>query len=442
MWYAASKRLFDIVCAGVGLLVLLPVGLLIALLIKLSDGGPIFYRQTRIGQFAKPFHIWKFRSMVVNADKIGMPLTKDEDARITWIGRFLRKTKLDELPQLWNVLVGEMSFVGPRPEVPRYVERYTPEQREILKYKPGITDMATLLFRNEEALLRGTADLEGFYLQYCLPKKIELNRQHAERASLLQDIWIILQTLCPYWLGVLVIYSVALVVSLWLSYQLRSDFAMTPQHYEEFKRCLPWMVLPQLILLFWRGQIRGLISYFSIPEMRRTALALGVALLLQVGLCYLSQGHLAPGRSVFLIDFILSFFALCGVRMVFRLLREHSFNAKPGRQARVWRVAIIGTGELATNLALDFGRSAKATRRVVAFFDDNPHTWHKRPYDIPVVGMPECLLNPEWLDKIDEVVVALPEEDPARLQTIGGMLKSLPLKVTFASDWPVLSTDH
>ncbi len=116
MWHASSKRLFDIVCASVGLLVLSPAGLVIGLLVKLSDGGPIFYGQTRIGQFGKPFRIRKFRSMVLNADKMGVPVTKEEDPRITWIGRFLRKSKLDELPQLWNVLVGQMSFVGPRPE--------------------------------------------------------------------------------------------------------------------------------------------------------------------------------------------------------------------------------------------------------------------------------------------------------------------------------------
>ncbi len=311
-----------------------------------------------------------------------------------------------------------------------------------MKYKPGITDVASVLFRNEEALLSGTADVEEFYRRYCLPKKIELNRQYVERASLLQDFWVIVQTLCPYWLGVLVIYGVALVTSLWLSYQLRSDFRMTAADGEEFTRCLPWMVLPQLVLLFWRGQIRGLISYFSIPELQRTAVALGAALVLQVGLCFLTQGQLAPGRNIFLIDFILSFFALAGVRMGFRLLREHSFKPKAGAPARVWRVAIIGTGELATNLALGFRRGANATRRVVAFFDDNPHTWNKRPHDIPVVGMPECLLNPEWLDKIDEVIVALPDEEPARLQAISEMLKPLPFKVTFASDWPVLTVDH
>ena len=217
---------------------------------------------------------------------------------------------------------------------------------------------------------------------------------------------------------------------------------MTPRQYEEFKRGLPWMVLPQLALLFWRGQIRGLISYFSIPEMQRAAFALGVALFFQVGLCLLLLGHQAPGRNIFLIDFILSFFALCGVRMAFRLLREHSFKSKSVPSSRVWRVAIVGTGELATNLALDFGRHGNAARKVVAFFDDNPHSWHRRPHDIPVMGMPECLLNREWLDKLDEVVVALPEETPARLQAIGEMLKSLPLKVTFASDWPAPPKDH
>ena len=432
------KRAFDILCSGVGLLALWPAGLVIGLLIKLTGGGPIFYGQTRIGQFGKPFRIWKFRSMVVNADKMGVPLTKDEDPRITWIGRFLRKTKLDELPQLWNVLAGDMSFVGPRPEMPRYVERYTPEQREILKFKPGITDMATMLFRNEEALLRGTGDVEGFYLRYCLPKKIELNLQYAQHASVLRDIWIIVQTLCPYWLGVLIIYAIALAASFWLAYELRSDFGATRQDYEEFRRCLPWIMFPQLILLFWRGQLRGLISYFSLPEIRRTATALGIAFLLQFGLCNFSQGRLAPTRSLLLMDFFLSFFALCGVRLAFRFLREYSSKSKPANRDAVWRVAIIGTGELATNLALDFASSKTAHRRVVAFFDDNPRTWHKRPYDIPVIGMPECLLNAEWQLKIDEVIVALPEEDPERLREIREMLKSLPVKATFASGWPVL----
>jgi lipopolysaccharide/colanic/teichoic acid biosynthesis glycosyltransferase len=436
--YQIAKRLFDIVVAVIGLTVLLPVAFLIALLIKLEDGGQVFYLQKRIGKGGKPFLIRKFRSMIVNADKLGALVTKQGDSRTTRIGRVLRKFKLDETPQLWNVLVGDMSFVGPRPEVQRYVDLYTPEQREILKLKPGITDMATMLFRDEESLLAGCEDVEAFYLRHCVPKKIELNMQYARRASVLQDIWIIVQTLCPYWLGVFIIYAIALVAGLWLSYELRSDFQATGQDYEEFKRCLPWMVFPQLIFLFWRGQMRGLLSYFSIPEMRRTVTALGLSLALQFGLCRLVMGNQIPTRSLFIMDFMLSFFVLCGVRMAVRLLREGSSKIATEFPARTRRIAIIGTGELATNLALDLGRAAKTGTRVVAFFDDNPRAWHKRPHDIPVAGMPECLLSPHWQSQIDEVIVAIPEKDSARLQEIGAMLKGSPMKVTFASGWPVL----
>jgi lipopolysaccharide/colanic/teichoic acid biosynthesis glycosyltransferase len=434
------KRAFDVLLAGLGLLVLWPVWLLIGLLIKLSDGGPVLYGQRRIGQFGKPFHIWKFRSMVINADKLGVPLTSEEDPRITRLGRFLRKTKVDELPQLWNVLKGDMSLVGPRPEVPRYVDLYTPEQRDILKYKPGITDLASLLFRNEEQLLRGAEDLEGFYVRYCLPKKIELNLHYAERATLLQDLWIIIQTLFPYWFGVLLVYFLSLSFSFWLSYQLKSDFQTTPQDGEEFWRFLPLIVLPQLVLLVWRGQMRGLLSYFSVPEMRKTIMALAAALVLQVGLGYAFHGRLVPSRSILLMDFILSFFMLCGVRMAFRLLREQFLRVRPAQRMPARRVALIGTGELATNLLLDFARSENPARRVVAFFDDDPHTWNKRPHNIPVAGMPECLLNKEWLGQVDEVIVTLPEEESARIREIGEMLKGLPLKVTIASGWPVLRT--
>ena len=438
MWYGTSKRLFDILCAAIGILVLLPVGLLIGLLVKLSDGGPVFYTQTRIGQFGRLFRMRKFRSMVVNADQVGPPVTQGQDRRITRLGRFLRKTKLDELPQLWNVLVGEMSFVGPRPEVPRYVERYSPEQREILRQKPGITDMATMLFRNEEALLRGTADVEQFYVRYCLPKKIELNRQYAERASLVQDIWIIVQTLCPYWLGLLTLYGGVLSGSLWLAYELRFDFQLSSREHEELARALPWIVAPQMALLLWRGQFRGLMSYFSMPELKQTGGALGLAFLVHLGLRYMLPAGFLPGQSIILLDFILSLVGLCGVRLTLRLLRERHLRSKPKAETPPWRVAIIGAGEAGTRLALELGRDEGAARRVVAFFDDDPHTWHKRPHDIPIVGMPECLLNSEWLRQIDEVIVALPEEDSARLREISAMLRTLPLRASLASAWPEL----
>jgi lipopolysaccharide/colanic/teichoic acid biosynthesis glycosyltransferase len=189
------KRLFDIICAGGGLVIVSPALLLIAILVKLSDHGPILFKQQRVGGGGRLFWILKFRTMVANAERLGLSVTKAGDPRITRLGRFLRKSKLDELPQLWNVWRGDMSFVGPRPEVPGYVAKYSKQQKRVLRLKPGITDLATLEFRNEEELLQTAPDPERFYLDYCIPRKIELNLAYAENASLWKDIRIILQTL-------------------------------------------------------------------------------------------------------------------------------------------------------------------------------------------------------------------------------------------------------
>ncbi|MGO8931823.1 MAG: sugar transferase [Limisphaerales bacterium] len=436
------KRLFDIVCSALGLVLLAPVGLLIALAIRLADGGPVFYGQIRVGQFGKPFRIWKFRSMVLDADKLGLPLTPEADGRITPLGGFLRRFKLDELPQLWNVLVGEMSFVGPRPEVPRYVEQYGPEQRDILRYKPGITDIASMLFRNEQALLQGCSNVEDFYLRYCLPKKIELNREYACRASLAQDLWIIVQTLCPYWLGVLAAYTGALVFSLWAAYFLRFDFRVMGPVGREFLGFVPWVVFPQLILLVWRGQLRGLISYVGPAELRQTGLALTLALLLHLGLLWLSGGRLAPRLSILLLDFMLSCAALGGVRLGARLLRERFSERSTATQprGRKRRIAIIGAGELGTRLARDYLADEHSVGCVVGFFDDDPRAWNRNPYGIPVVGMPECLLNKEWTDQVDEVIIALPPEALARARELAVMLEEAPVKVSFTSPQPTLAT--
>jgi len=194
---AVFKRIYDLAFSSVGLVVLSPLFLFIAVAVKCSDGGPIIFRQRRIGQAGRPFHILKFRTMLVNAERAGLSVTRRGDSRVTSLGRILRKTKLDELPQLWNVLCGEMSLVGPRPEVPQYVEHYTPWQRRVLDLKPGITDLATLEFRNEEELLSSAPDVEQFYLRYCVPRKIELNLQYAREANLWRDSQIIFKTLLP-----------------------------------------------------------------------------------------------------------------------------------------------------------------------------------------------------------------------------------------------------
>lgn len=190
-----AKRAMDIVLSACALAVLWPLLLLIALAIWIDDPGPVFYRQVRVGRNGKTFRIFKFRSMVMDADKKGLAITVGRDSRITRVGAVLRKTKLDELAQLLNVLFGQMSFVGPRPEVPKYVELYTPYQRQVLLVRPGITDYASIAYRNENDLLAGAPNPEAMYIKQIMPDKIELNMKYLREISPLADIRLILKTI-------------------------------------------------------------------------------------------------------------------------------------------------------------------------------------------------------------------------------------------------------
>jgi lipopolysaccharide/colanic/teichoic acid biosynthesis glycosyltransferase len=188
------KRLFDILVSALALILASPILLLAALAVKLSSPGPIFFRQKRVGRNFQPFWIYKFRTMIVDAPQRGPQITAGEDPRITRVGRLLRKTKLDELPQLWNVLRGDMSFVGPRPEVPRYVEMFADDYMEILTVRPGITDPASLKFRHESDILGRAADPEAEYVQRILPEKIALAKQYIARSSLGYDVRLLCET--------------------------------------------------------------------------------------------------------------------------------------------------------------------------------------------------------------------------------------------------------
>ena len=188
------KRIFDITLSLFGLIILLPFMLIIAILIKFDSKGTVFFKQIRITKGGKEFKIFKYRNMKVGSDKYSQ-ITVGKDERITKIGSFLRKYKLDEIPQLINVLIGDMSLVGPRPEVPKYVALYTDEQKEILKVRAGITDYASIEFSNENDLLALEKDSEKAYIEKIMPKKIELNKKYLSEISMLTDIRIILLTI-------------------------------------------------------------------------------------------------------------------------------------------------------------------------------------------------------------------------------------------------------
>jgi lipopolysaccharide/colanic/teichoic acid biosynthesis glycosyltransferase len=187
------QRVFDIACAGAGLLLLWPFLAMLALLVVLRDGRPILFSQIRVGRYGEPFRIWKFRTM--RADSRGSSITAAGDARVTSIGSALRKYKLDELPQLLNVLRGEMSLVGPRPEVPEYVRIETPIWQSVLQVRPGITDLASLMYREEEALLSTAPDAAAFYREQVLPAKLALNLMYLDSRTLARDIRLILLTI-------------------------------------------------------------------------------------------------------------------------------------------------------------------------------------------------------------------------------------------------------
>lgn len=189
----ACKRAFDIVCSFLGLAVLSPLLLVVSALVAATSPGGVFFRQVRIGKDGKPFRIFKFRSM--RKDNAGLKITTGNDSRVTPVGKFLRKSKIDELPQLINVLLGDMSFVGPRPEVADYVDLYTPYQRQVLQVRPGVTGLASIKFRNENDLLTASDDPNRTYIEEIMPRKIQLDLEYIPHASVPYDIKLIFQTL-------------------------------------------------------------------------------------------------------------------------------------------------------------------------------------------------------------------------------------------------------
>ncbi len=194
LYQRGGKRTFDALASMIALLVLLPVFLIIAVLIKLTSTGSVFYFQNRVGKQGRLFRIVKFRSMQQNAEQLGSPITWRGDPRVTAVGGVLRFLKIDELPQLWNVLKGEMSLVGPRPELPVYVRHYDARERKVLTVRPGMTDLASIKYRHEERVLSLSSDPESFYTNVVLQDKLDLNLKYLERVSFSYDLLLLART--------------------------------------------------------------------------------------------------------------------------------------------------------------------------------------------------------------------------------------------------------
>ncbi|MBS5938021.1 sugar transferase [Clostridium sp.] len=189
------KRCFDVIVSLLGIIILSPVFIIVSIAIKLDSKGDVFFLQKRVGRYGKEFNIYKFRTMVTDAEKLGKQITVGKDNRITKVGASLRKFKIDELPQLFNVFKGDMSLVGPRPEVPKYVALYNEEQKRVLSVRPGITDIASLRYKDENDILGEVENPEEYYIKVIMKDKLDLNLEYIEKSNLLFDIYLIIKTI-------------------------------------------------------------------------------------------------------------------------------------------------------------------------------------------------------------------------------------------------------
>jgi len=415
-----AKRLFDVATSAIGLALTAPAFLVVAILIKLEDGGPVFFRQERVGYRGRIFRILKFRTMLVNEGE-GPMITVGEDPRITRVGRWLRRFKFDELPQLVNVLRGEMSMVGPRPEVPRYVGLYTPEQRRVLDFVPGITDPASIQFLNEAQILARAADPERTYLARILPEKIRLQMEYGLESTVRKDFLVVVDTLRHLWprtrpllMGRLVRYRRSIIIGTHillvalgyrLAYELRFDFRVAPADLVIFWLTLPLLLAIRLGTYRAYGLFAGYWQHFGLGDLFRLLRAVTMGtLIFAVALAAIG---LIPGpavpRSVLIIDWAAAIFLVGGVRLIARSMREAQvFPQVSGR-----RTLVIGGGDKAERLLREVRRPSGSGLRVLGLVVDALRTETYAIHGCAVVGTLADLPALVQAHRAEFIVIAL-----------------------------------
>lgn len=452
------KRAFDLIAAGLGLLVSWPLFVVAAVLIKLDSPGPILFKQVRIGRGFRPFVIYKFRTMVEDAAQKGGLLTIGRDARVTRVGRVLRRYKLDELPQLLNILKGDMSVVGPRPEVQRYVELFREDYSQILTVRPGLTDLASLKYIDEAALLEKAERPEEEYRKTILPEKIRLAKLYVEHVSFLLDLAIIAQTLlylvgvplvvcelpeidasvrrAPLSCGVkvkalilkwrrplIVIVDIGLIIlANYLAFWLRFDGIIPEDEAHLFQQMLPWLVIIRGAAFFLFRLNEGLWRYTSIWDLQN--IISGVVTSTLAFYCWVGWGIgiTEYPRSIFIIDSLLLIGFITGVRLPSRLLREKVIY----RHTK--RVLIIGAGDSGERIVREMKTHASYRYQPIGFIDDQASLLSQRIHGVKVLGSRKDLSRVLAEEKPEEVVLALPTPRPALLREIIAELE--PFKVS------------
>lgn len=420
-----SKRLFDVTVSGVALVLGAPLFVLISGLIKLDSRGPILFIQQRIGRGQKPFRIFKFRTMVNGACRRGPAVTVGRDPRVTRVGRVLRRYHLDELPNLVNVLVGDMSLVGPRPEIPKYLARYSEEEKHVFDVRPGLTDLATVQFRNEAEILAGSSEPERSYADEILPEKLRLSLLYIRNRSFVFDLGILARTIASILSDTQHPKALAQAVAWFLSHRrpfiLLAHLALFSISFgfaflHRFDLLVPadmvslfWTTLPILLvvrtLLFARYHLyEGLWRYVGIWDVVALFKAVTLSSLVFAALALLTVGHGFP-RSVLVSDWLACFTLTAGARMVMRVYRELS-QSSPGMGERA--ALIVGAGDAGEMLVREIERSNMLEYRLVGFLDDDPALLGHRIHGLQVMGRLDDLPDLCRKHSVEEVLVAIP----------------------------------
>ncbi|MEX2493177.1 MAG: polysaccharide biosynthesis protein [Nitrospirales bacterium] len=427
----------------------------------MDSRGPVFFKQVRIGQGFRPFYIYKFRTMAKDASKIGGSLTVGDDPRVTRIGRFFRKFKLDELPQLFNVLRGDMSFVGPRPEVPYYVEQFKDDYQEVLTVRPGLADLAALKFighTDEQEVLGKASDPEEEYASKILPQQIRLALLYIEHASFVFDLAVIAQTvlqilgmrsvilkvtdrdshdevafleasvvfqlLSKYRRPIIITLDLALIaLANYLAFWLRFDGQIPSDATQLFFKTLPWLIVIRGIAFMIIRLNEGLWRYISIWDLKKIVGGVIVGTLVFYCLVSWGLGFTGYPRSIYIIDSILLVGFLCGIRLAVRMFRERKVLRKTKR------VLIIGAGDAGENIVREMQTHSTSSYTPIGFVDDDISKVGKRIHGIKVLGTRQDLSKIINAQKPEEVLVALPGTNSAILREITAALSPFKVRI-------------
>lgn len=423
------KRTFDILFSLAALVLLLPLIVILAALIRLDSAGPVIFRQPRVGKGGKVFKIYKFRTMVEEASKLGPAITAKEDPRITQIGRILRHLKLDEIPQFWNVLKGDMSLVGPRPEVPHLAAHFLQEAQKIFSVAPGIFGTSQLSNIDEANMMAEETDTEKFYTERILPEKIKNDLAYIHNRNPFKDLQILLGSSTALLLNSLKLRYVLesprrlsflfadlcfAVLSVWVGFLLRFEGVIPGEDQIVFFSMIPFIIFLRVPCFISFGLYQTLWQYLGVQELVAIIKTVTAGSLLLPFMLFLLQVE-QPPRSVLVIDWFLLIMMLGGFRIFFKLTADRLRHTKLDKKRNVLIVGAEDAGEM---LVREYIKRPSLGCWPVGFVDDHPEKTGMRIHGIKVIGKIFQILQIAKLKKVDEVVIALSEAPPEKIRTI------------------------